>query len=281
MKVKFHCNMFTTVQRTGQNDLFAQTHLVDTVMDASATIRTAIDNLEIKEARWDIYRSPGGKLNGGGELSGLHGVKAYIDAGPALRDATETLGSTPRYILTDCIAGIVLGEVATLPERGYANLDELESFWRKNQSMSCHRFAQVERSTQTWAEYVEGARSWNNYLFNRFKTATIYGDDNGKIEVRGTLVDYYHELSITAVVVNGILEKCTGQFLRYPDSICLECMTRLDDLNGKSLNHLTKKELGRYIGGPQGCSHMLDVLDHIKRAITQANKYADLVIMEK
>jgi len=276
MKFNFHCNIFTTVQRSGKNDILAQSHLVDTAMNASAKIRASVNSFKIFDARWDIYHSPGGKLNAGGEVVGLRGAEAYIDVGPVLRAATESLGTMPRYLLTDCIAGIVLGEIGILKERGYSSLDELEHFWRENQATSCYRFAHMDKSTQSWAGYIEGNRSWTDCLFNRTKTATIFSDDSGKIKVCGTLADFYHELSIIVTFDKGIIVACDGQFLRCPDSSCLECIGRLDDLIGKSLNELTKKELGRYIGGPLGCSHLLDILDHIKLTINQAHKYDKL-----
>lgn len=272
MQIKFHCNIFTTVQVIGK-EIVAQAHLLDTCFEASSQIRADTKTLEIIEAKWSIQRSPQGQYNDSGVVEGLKGVEAYVNAGPALRKATEGLGSTPRYLLTDCIAGFVLGELGILADRGFTSIAEVDRHWQKTQGQSCYRFTNVKRSTQNWEEYVNGERSWNEFVFNRLKTATIYGDDKGTLEMVGKLNDSYHEISIDLLAKEDVITEVDTQFFRYPDSICPEVINLPQNLVGKNMADLSKKELGIIVGGPCGCPHFVDIMDHIRRTLAQSRKY--------
>ena len=272
MKIKFHCNIFTTVQ-VQDAEIVAQAHLLDTCFEASSQIRAKKDTLEIIEAKWSIQRSPYGEYNASGIVDELKGVEAYVNAGPALRAATEKLGSTPRYLLTDCIAGFVLGELGVLKERGFSSIEEVDKNWQKTQGQSCYRFTNIDRSTQNWGQYVNGERTWNEFVFNRLKTATIYGDDDGNLQLVGKLNDSYHEISINLVTKDGVVSACDTQFFRYPDTTCPEVIGCLQNLVGKNVDGLTKKELGMAVGGPMGCPHFVDIMDHIKRTLTQSRRF--------
>ena len=272
MKIKFHCNIFTTVQ-VHEDAIVAQAHLLDTCFEASAQISAKKADLEIIEAKWSIQRSPRGQYNGSGIVEGLKGVQGHVNAGPALRDATANLGTTPRYLLTDCIAGFVLGELGILKERGFSNIAEVDRHWQKTQPDSCYRFTNIARSTQNWEQYVNGERMWNEFVFNRLKTATIYGDDNGTLEMVGKLNDSYHEISIDLIAKEDVITAVDTQFFRYPDTTCPDVINLPQNLVGKNMAELTKKELGLAVGGPCGCPHFVDIMDHIRRTLGQSRKY--------
>jgi hypothetical protein len=78
-------SMFCSVKNMKVEDLLAEAYLVGTGAEALGWLVIDRSTFIIKEAGWEVTRSPGGSLNGSGILHGLKGKAAYFNCGADLR----------------------------------------------------------------------------------------------------------------------------------------------------------------------------------------------------
>lgn len=269
MTVLYQNNLFTTVNRINDTELAAQVVLLGTGYEATAYLSAKAANFEIIEARWDVYRSPGGVANGSRSVPELTGVEAYLNAGKGLLAVTREHGELPKNLLAEGIRGIIQAETYLYKERGFASTEAYEASWKSHYAGSCRLYSNQERITRTWYEHVTN-RAWGACLFNRSKNAIVRRLANSDWQVAGGFTDSFHEIGVELVLREGRVTACSGNFLRVPDPVCRETITFLDTLVGQPVAELTKQKLGKTAGGGQGCSHLVDLLDHVIGAIKGA-----------
>jgi hypothetical protein len=267
MNYIYHSNICTTVDRDKDN-IIARSSLVSSKVEMVGLI-TATTDFIVKTADWEIYRSPASKLNGGDQATPLIGAEAYLGAAAALKAVGQAAGRLPQAILAECVKGIIQAETYLFTERGFASAKEYEDSWQDSYAGSCRLYTNAHRKTVKWHEHVAD-RKWGNRLFTRFKTAALCQAAAGVI-VNGAFSDSFHELGISFNMKEGIILDCTGGFVRAPDPICCENRDHLGVLNGLAVEQLTKRELGKYCGGSEGCSHLVDLLGHMITTIKQVD----------
>lgn len=265
MTILFQSNFCTTVTKINDSEIVAQSNLLSTDYEAAGSIR-ATTAFAIQAARWDIYRSPQGILNGGSDVPGLIGEEAYLQAGGALKPVGKEHGDLPKELLAECVRGIIQAETYLFTHRGFLSQETYEAFWKENYRNSCRLYSNQDRITQSWHDHI-AHRQWGESLFNRFKTAVVRGDEDGSLVTVGGFTDSFHEFGVKLVVVDGVIKSCTGDFLRAPDPICFENVCHLATLSNLDISTLSKRELSSYVGGAQGCSHLLDLLDYTLHAV--------------
>ena len=271
MEIMYQVNSFSTVKRVHGSELLADCFFLSTGCEAIGQLRVDIESFIIKEARWEVLRSPDGSLNGEREVEALKGTEAYFDVGGALRRAVgEDGGGLAMELLAECIRGIIQAETYVHTVRGYPTARAYEAHWNKFYLDSCRYYSNLDRVNQQWFDHV-GSYARDRCLFNRVKNCVVYQDPEGNLTATGTFCDSFHELGLyVSLTDKGVITSCTGNFLRAPDRVCFENEGHLASLVGKSIAGIKKKEVAGFTGGPQGCNHLVDLAYDLGKAVAIA-----------
>jgi len=250
--------------------LLAEATVLDTEHEATGQLRVDSSSFEIKDAAWEIFRSPGGKFNARQNVPGLKGAVAYFGVGPTMRRVLDGVaGGLVRELLNECVKSVIQSETFLFRERGFASLKEYGEYWRKVHANDCRYQSNMFRAARKWEDYVAGFEH-NLNLFNRFKSCMIYKDRNNLVASCG-FSDSYHELGISCTLdLNGYVKECSGNFLRAPDQVCFECAQLPAGMQGKVITDCTKKQLVEIMGGPQGCDHLVDLTQDLSKTAEAA-----------
>ncbi|MDD4237371.1 MAG: DUF2889 domain-containing protein [Desulfotomaculaceae bacterium] len=268
MELIYQKSWFCSVKGIHSGELLAEASILGTDIEATGRLKADQTSFEIKDARWEVFRSPGGGCNGSHEAPGLQGATAYFNIGRELRrEVGDDAGGLARDLLAECVRGIIQSETFLFQERGFATLKDYCDHWQKSQVDTCRYQSNLHRVTRRWDEYVDGLKHVLN-LFNRSKNFSVYRLANGLI-VHGGFSDSYHELGLLCNLdLAGRVKECSGKFLRAPDQVCFECALLPNSLKGLALTACTKKQLAEIVGGPQGCEHLVDLIEELRRIIT-------------
>jgi len=271
MEVLYQSNYFSTVKIIHSDELLAESTLISTDFEAIGQLVTDLKSFKIKKARWDIYRSPDGSMNGSKELPELIGVEAYFSAGGSLRRvAGEDAGGLPRELLAECVKGIIQAETFIFDVRGYPSPGAYDDYWDKIYLNACRYYSNLERVVRRWSDHVGDYKRERN-LFNRYMSCRVCRHDDGGLTASGCFSDSFHELGVHADFNGeGIVVACAGNFLRAPDQVCFENREHLCKLIGKKITCIEKKEIGELVGGPKGCNHLVDIIYGLSKAVTVA-----------
>ncbi|TEB17964.1 hypothetical protein Psfp_00087 [Pelotomaculum sp. FP] len=267
MKLIYQKSWFCSVKRIHSGELLAEASVLGTELEATGRLKADQSSFEIKDARWEVFRSPAGIFNGSQEAPGLKGTTAYFNAGRDLRrEVGEHAGGLARELLAECVKGIIQSETFLFRERGFPTLKSYCEHWRKFQVDTCRYQSNLHRVTRWWNEYVDGLQHGLN-LFNRSKNCAVYLLADGLI-VHSGFSDSYHELGLLSRLdLAGRVEECSGSFLRAPDQVCFECALLPGRLKGLVLTECAKKQLSEIVGGPQGCEHLVDLAEELRKAV--------------
>lgn len=270
MESVFQNSTFCSVNNMDGGDLLAETTMIGTKLDASGRLVIDRSTFIIKDAGWEVTRSPGGSLNGSGILHGLKGATAYFDAGGVLRrEAAGIAGGLARELLAECVKGIIQAETFIYLDRGYPTPEAYGEYWEKFYAGSCRYYSNLHRISRRWPEYVGGFYI-SKRLFSRAKNCSILKVPGG-YAVAGTLSDSFHEMAvIVSLNDEGMVTECQGNFLRAPDPVCFENTPLLETLKGSFLSNSGKKQIIEGIGGPDGCDHLVDLVYTMAKAFREA-----------
>jgi len=267
MELIYQKSWFCSVKGIHSGELLAEATVLGTEIEATGRLRVDKTSFEIKDARWEVFRSPGGIFNGSNEAPGLQGATAYFNIGPDLRRAVgDAAGGVAQDLLRECVRGIIQSETFLFRERGFPTLKAYCEHWRKSQTDTCRYQSNLDRVTRWWDEYVSGLKHGLN-LFNRSKNCVVYLLADGFV-VHSGFSDSYHELGLScALDLAGRVKACSGKFLRAPDQVCFECASLPSGLKGLALTACTKKQLAEIVGGTQGCEHLVDLLEELRKTV--------------
>ncbi|MCG9969126.1 DUF2889 domain-containing protein [Pelotomaculum terephthalicicum JT] len=269
MEILYQSSSFSTVKVVHGDELLAESILISTDFEAVGRLVADLKSFRIKDARWDVYRSPGNSMNGGKELPELTGVEAYFSAGGFLRRAAgDEAGGLPRELLAECVKGIIQAETFIFIARGYPSAKAYEDYWDKIYLNVCRYYSNLERIARRWFDYIGDYHRAGN-LFNRFLHCRVCRRDDRYLTASGSFSDSFHELGVRVDLNDkGAIIDCAGNFLRAPDQVCLENREHVFKLIGKEIARMEKKEIGELVGGPQGCNHLVDLIHGIGKAVT-------------
>ena len=262
METIWQSNIATTVNRVNEHEIQARCVFVSTGYEAVAQITAAVDTFAVQVADWEIYRSPGARLNSRGEAAALLGTEAYLQAASALKTVAGTAGELPKQLLADCVKGIIQAETYLYRERGFPTAETYEAYWKTQYLNSCRAYSNLDRVTHSWSTHI-ATRAWGDCLFNRFKPAVVTSCADGSLQISGSFTDSFHELYAALDVVAGVITASSGGFLRAPDPVCRENTAHFAGFTGRAIADLSPRETGRQAGGPQGCNHLVDLVNHL------------------
>lgn len=267
----YHASYSTTVLRRN-DDLWSQCVYLSTDTEAMGMLRVDVYSFHIKEARWHVYRSPGKALNGGGEVPGLIGSEAFMHIGPVLHHQFgEQRGVMARELLAECVRGLMQAETFVYRERGYASAKEYDEYWDGILKDSCRYFSNLDRVAQPWMDYI-GGDVRDNSLYNRIKSTNILSSSDNCLLINANFLDSFHELTVNiSANFDGIIQGCTGNYLRAPDKVCFENSELLVKMVGRNLTGLTKKDIAQDLGFSSGCTHLVDLVYDISQSFAAAD----------
>jgi hypothetical protein len=263
----FQKSWFCSISSLDDSELLAETTLMGT--DIEALGRLVIDRYSfiIRDAYWEVNRSPGGMYNGSGILQGLNGVTAYFNSGGDLRrEAGDIAGGLAREMMAECIRGVIQAETFLYRERGYPTPEAYGDYWEKSYLNSCRYYSNLHRICRRWSDYVGGYYTGEK-LYARFKNCSILKASGG-YGAAGIFNDSFHEMGICVNLNDqGVVLDCQGNFLRAPDPVCFENDAHLETLKGAVLSGFDKKEVITKIGGPFGCDHLADLVYDLAKGL--------------
>ncbi len=270
MEYIYQNSMFCSVKNMKVEDLLAEAYLVGTGAEALGWLVIDRSTFIIKEAGWEVTRSPGGSLNGSGILHGLKGKAAYFNCGADLRrEAAGIAGGLAREMLAECVKGIIQAETFIYRDRGYPTPEAYGEYWEKFYLDSCRYYSNLHRISRKWSDYVGGYYTGKK-LFARTKNCTVRKVPGG-YAAAGVFSDTFHEMAVTISLNEaGMVTECRGDFLRAPDPVCFENAPSLDMLEGSYLSSLAKKQVAELIGGPAGCDHLVDLVYALAKGYGEA-----------
>lgn len=253
-----------TGNRRSTGQLNAQTMYCATDREIGTRLRVDLVSFKILEATLENH-SPSEIIM---DIPQICGIEAYLNSGPAIRDALAHLDHLPRELFAETIRGIIQAETFLYKERGFASASEYNEHWNKTFADSCRYYSNLDRITQRWVDYVDYIRTGN--LFNRFKTQSVYAiNDEGGYFIIATFCDSFHELSIEIETDSSlVITKANGTLLRAPDNVCREATVLLQQLPGHGTASLNKKKIAALLGKGDGCVHIIDT---VYDALTSVN----------
>lgn len=269
-KAAYNSNSSCRVDRINKDTLLSEAILLTTDQELRARLIVDVHSFEIREANWVLYRTATGYTKEYHDVPELIGLKAYLNSGQQMREATKELPRFPLKLFFESVKGIIQAETYLVYERGCSSLDDYNQYFASISGDSCSYYTNLDRVANSWQGYVEGATAYREHgLFYRNTNHHLARQKDDILAV-STFSDSFHELSVRATFSKlGILSEIQGDFLRAPDNICLETINRLSQMPGKNIAVMSKKELAQYIGGPCGCTHLLDLVYEMCQAHQQ------------
>ncbi|MBT9172633.1 MAG: hypothetical protein DDT21_01019 [Syntrophomonadaceae bacterium] len=248
----------TRVSRSEGGMIVAETAGMEKGVEQTVILSVEPDSFLVREARLETFVTPADEAVI--PLQQLRGVKAYLDGGSGLKSALKSLDRPVASLVAEAVRGVVQAETYLLKERGFNSSAEYSNYWENMYAGSCRYYSNLERILHHWDEYA-GSRERRNQLFLRSKTYLLYGLGPNHYLTIGSLVDTFHELNVRLETNNAVIGLAEADFLRVPDPVCAEAASFLANLAGTDLRHLRKKDLAHFLGGGQGCIHLIDIID--------------------
>ncbi len=123
-----------------------------------------------------------------------------------------------------------------------------------------------------WPIYTGHHQNYRrDVMYNKYKQYTVMDAGNGSFTALTAYNDSFHEMDIELMFQkDGTITAFDMETKRVPFAPC----RGLDHLNpeeviGKNLYEMAKRDAGKLLGGPMGCYHfvdiMWDVIDALKR----------------
>ncbi|MBP8819534.1 MAG: DUF2889 domain-containing protein [Syntrophomonadaceae bacterium] len=251
---------YSSVVRQDEQYLIAKTSYLDSLMERMAVMRVKAANLEIEEAWLERLGRPGDMAESLEYIEGLKGVEAYLGSGSGLRAGLQGMkDEVERSLFNDTVIAIVQAETFLFRERGYSDAVVYSQAWEEFYVGSCRYYSNLDRVKITWGGYIGNTGREIN-LFDRGKSQQLYRDDKGCYVINGSLIDSFHQVN-THLELDEDMKVITacGHLLRVPDAVCRESSRQMENLKGRLLPGMSKKELAHLLGAGEGCVHLIDL----------------------
>lgn len=261
----YHASTALKVNRVG-DVVQVECTLLNNNTEASAWVFADVKTLQIQQAAWALYRSDDREL-GVFELPQLIGVEAYLNAGPILKSVLGGPGQEmPRALVADCFRVMVQAETFFFEERGYKTAEKYVEFWHQNYAGLCRYYSHFEQIDKHWPAWLANTkRSYN--LFNRSKTITIQRQLLDFI-ITASFIDSFHHVHLEIRLDQfGQVQTASGNFINAPHKNCHENTEHLSKIIGLNLPALSKREIAALVGGPDGCTHLLELIGDAASAL--------------
>ena len=289
------------VRRISEEECISDAYLNATEFEGSASLRFKVDTFEITDAHWAIHRAPDPERRGEGIAEKLLGESAYIDdrrnsirvlpdysfvidynrppgGWEGIPDKKQGLLTEPpaeispewkniRELFNETLRGAYQGEAYLIEERGMGTLREYEAYWEKLKPGYCRPYVKGDMpALEEWPIYSGNVQHYRAYdLYNKYLHYAIMDNGDGLYYAAGSYSDSAHEMNIELTYdADGLIKDYDMTAVRVPFDRCRE----LDHLNpadviGMNLRDISKRDIGKVLGGAEGCFHFVDILADI------------------
>ncbi|HUW63274.1 MAG TPA: DUF2889 domain-containing protein [Spirochaetia bacterium] len=258
----WHC----MVTRPEKNLVQARTTYLTITMEAMASLDLDPGTLEIRKARWDIFRQEKERPVSR-PVPALHGLTAYFGSGPAMKKALTGLHPVAGGLFAETVRGIIQAETFLIAERNFACLEDYDEYWRENYRDSCRYYSNLDRVKADWACHVADQER-TDVLFNRFKSAVWHRLPEDDFLISAAMADSFHNVGLTIRTTPGFtVVEARGRVRRAPDTVCKEAGSTVAGLAGTDLTKTDKRNIAAIMGGAQGCVHLIDLAGDVCRQL--------------
>lgn len=260
MHCLFQRNWHLSVRNMGEY-LLADATYCGTDGEYSAILKVDTETFKVQAAQWEVYRTPAGVFNKIVELPGLKGLEAYFNSGQALREALAGVQeSFAAPLFADAVRAVIQAETFVYRERGFDSTDIYQEYWDTTFKDSCRYYSNLERVQRRWYEHV-GSEFRPGNLFNRMKSQFLYDQVKG-YRLVGHFNDSFHGVTAELELAEdgSTVQKARSDLLRAPDIVCNEAVDYMQELIGKPLAGLKKREIANMLGSSAGCVHIFETV---------------------
>lgn len=308
MKIISQGTYYNTVKRENEQEVLSEATLVASDFEGFASLRFRPDTYEITEARWAIHRASDPERRGEGTADMLVGESAYADdrrnsikilpdysycvdyvAPPGgwegydphkkdLRDEPPAEVSAEweliRELFLECVRGGYQAEEYLLVERGIGTLLNYEKIWDEQKPGYCRPYYPDDMpALDIWPIHTGNVQHFHTHdLYNKYISFTIMDKGEDDVYAFGVYNDWAHEMDMEVFCGrDGVIRDYDMNVIRVPYQPCRE----LDHLNppeliGMNMKTMTKRDIGRILGGSAGCFHMVDIVADLTTAMRRA-----------
>lgn len=252
--------VFTAIERVSVETVRAISMLQSHREEAAAILTVDAASFLVRSCEWEIMRADAAADVGAGSVPDMIGVEAYFDAGAAIR-ALAGVPEKIRELLRDCVRGMIQAELYLHRERGYTDVASYDRFFDEYYTDTCRYYSYLDRRTCPFYEHA-GDYVRKKNLFNRYKHHILEREREAPCAtVSGSFHDSFHELGAELVfdVASGRIVTARSQFIRAPGPVCYEMDDMFAALEGERLAELDKKRIASFLGGGEGCFHLVDL----------------------
>ncbi|HOI94576.1 MAG TPA: DUF2889 domain-containing protein [Syntrophobacter fumaroxidans] len=104
-------------------------------------------------------------------------------------------------------------------------------------------------------------------IFQRSIHLNAKKTDDDHMQVAGSLLDLEHSfhLELTVRISTHTIVAATASMSKAPLTLCYSVLGSLDQLKGLSIERGIIKEIRSRLGGPKGCTHLIELLNDALR----------------
>ena len=265
------------VRRISDTESVANAFMLTTDFEGSISLTFKNDTFEITDAKWGIHRAPDMDRRGEGTADMLIGDSAYTGDRrnhiKVLPDYSAGQTETPedpkavspewkhiRELYLEALRGALQAEYYLLKERGFKDIIDYEESWDSN----CRPYHLDPPAVDEWPIYVGAFDHFRvRDLYNKYLQMNLIDNGDETVTALGTYNDSFHEMS-TCFIFNkadGVITDFSLNHLRVPFKSCHDFQESFSELFiGLNIHELTKRDIGKLIGGSYGCFHFVDII---------------------
>ncbi|MGN1349738.1 MAG: DUF2889 domain-containing protein [Anaerovoracaceae bacterium] len=265
------------VRRLSDTESVANSFLLTTDFEGSIALTIKNDTFEIVDAQWSIHRAPDMDRRGEGRAEMLIGDSAFTgdrrNHVKVLPDYSAGQTETPedpkavspewahiRELYLEAMRGLLQAENYLLYERGFKGIIDYEESWDSD----CRPYHTEKPGVNEWPAYVGSFEHFRKRdLYNKYLQMTLMDNGDRTVTALGTYNDSFHEMSVCFVFdpADGIIQDLSLNHVRVPFKPCHDFQESFAErFIGLNIHDLSKREVGKLIGGSFGCFHFVDII---------------------
>lgn len=266
------------VRRLSDEESVANSFMLTTDFEGSISLTFKNDTFEVTDAKWSIHRGADMSHRGEGTAEMLIGDSAYTGDNrhhiKVLPDYSAGQTETPedpkavsaewkhiRELYLEALRGALQAENYLLKERGFKGIMDYEESWDSD----CRPYHLEPRpATEEWPAYVGSFEHFRvRDLYNKYLHMTLMDNGDETVTALGTYNDSFHEMSACFVFnkADGVITDFSLNHVRVPFKACHDFQeSYAEKFIGLNVHEITKREVGKLIGGSYGCFHFVDII---------------------
>jgi len=265
--------------RFGEKELISQAMFLSTRYDCSATICATSQGYKITQARYSIHRCPDMSKRAEGSLPELVGGSGHYDGVKAIRDLKD-FGDDGKVkeLLIESIRGLDQAETFLLEELGMKTREEYEIRWQNRvksdpKAYACRPYDGRMPGLEEWSTHI-GAYDYTRTqnFYTKYMSYVILQKNEGETIVSGTYNDSFHEMhtELAFDAASRNIKAFDMIVVRAPHVQCHELShASAGSFVGQSIDSFSKREVGKIVGGPPGCHHLVEIISTMASAVKE------------